>query len=336
MPAPTMREVAQRAGTSTAVVSYVLNNGPRQVAPATRERVLRAVTDLGYRPNTLARALRARRTAMLAVVVPDLAKPYFAELVRAVEDAAFARGLRLLVGSSHFDPAREAAQTGAFVDARVDGLLLVAAADPAPALELLRAARTPYLTLHRRLPGVPGGITGDDVDAGVQATGHLLRHGHRVIACLSGERPDAPVGARTAGYRAALRAAGIAVDRRLVVRCDYADLYEDARRKAAALLTRRPDITAVCATTDEHALGLMRAATDLGRRVGADLAVVSIGGTELAGYLDPPLTAVAQPFGRLGRAAVADLLHLIDHPDQPRTGIRLPMSLVLGRSCGCP
>ncbi|MBM0258765.1 LacI family DNA-binding transcriptional regulator [Micromonospora sp. 4G55] len=330
MPGPTIRDVAARAGTSTAVVSYVLNDGPRPVAAATRERVMAAVAELGYRRNNLGRALRANRTGTLGLVVPDLAKPFFAELARAIEDAAFAHGRRLLIGSTHFDADREHEQIQALLDARVDAMLVVPAHDPTPAVEVLRAAGIPYSLVHHTHPTAPG-VAGRDFDAGRQATRHLIEHGHQHIAVLGAASGEGPVSHRSRGALATLAERRRPTTGPLVLHCPFSELRDDAYRATRTLLAEHPSVTALCATTDEHALGALRAATEAGRRVGDDLALVSIDGTELGAYLAPSLTTLAVPFAALGADAVDHVLK-----PSPAAHIRRHrLSLVLRRSCGC-
>jgi DNA-binding LacI/PurR family transcriptional regulator len=422
---PTIRDVATRAGTSTAVVSYVLNDGPRPVAADTRARVLAAVAALGYRRNNSARALRANRTGTLGLVVPDLGKPFFAELARAIENAAFARGRRLLVGSAHFDADHEYEQLRALLDARVDAVLLVPSQEPARALALLRGAGLPYALVHRTHPEAVG-IAGDDIDAGRQAAAHLIEHGYRQVAMLgalggpgglgapeslgalggpgglgapeslggpggpgglSGSRGpgglgggpgdrggpggsgglggpggpggsvgsggprglggpggpggfgglgdlggEDPVSRRTRGALATFADHGRPVLPHHVLTCGFTDLRADAYRATRELFADGQPIDAICAATDEHALGAMRAATEAGRRIGVDLALVSIDGTELGAYLSPALTTVATPFAALGADAVDTVLGSGDIVPTSRLH---PVTLTVRRTCGC-
>jgi LacI family transcriptional regulator len=289
------------------------------------------VAELGYRRNNLGRALRANRTGTLGLVVPDLAKPFFAEIARAVEDAAFARGLRLLVGNTHFTPDRELEQIQALLDARADALLVVPADDPEPTVRMLRSAAVPHVLLHRTHADAPA-VAGDDADAGAQAVRHLLQHGHTTIAVLGAGPGDDPVARRSHGALTTLAAHGIPVPPHRVRHCPLPHLRHNAYQATRSLLAEDPAVTAVCATTDEHALGALRAATEAGRRVGDDLALISIDGTELGAYLTPPLTTLAVPFAAWGTDALDHLLH----PSPPPTGIRRHrLHLVTRRSCGC-
>ena len=331
---PSLRDVAERAGTSTAVVSYVINNGPRPVASPTRARVQRAIEDLGYRPDRLARALRVRRTGTIGLVLPDLAIAFFAEIAHAIEQAAVDSAHRLVLAGSRFDATREREQIEMLLDARVDGLVLVPVADPQATLEPLRHAGVPHVVVHRHMGRQAPSVTADDRDAGRQAAIHLVEHGHQVIACLTGPaEAGSPVSHRTAGFRRALALAGRPVDDALVAVCDYDDLDGSAYAQTMELLARRPDITAICATTDEHALGVLRATLDSGRRIATDLALISIDGTRISGMLGPPLTAVAAPFDLIGRHAVSLLVDPAD--GTAAKSQRLPMRLIRRASCGC-
>lgn len=333
MPRPRLKDVAELAGTSTAVVSYVVNGGPRPVAPETRQRVEQAIATLGYRPNVVARGLRRQETGTYGLVVPDLASSFFAELAAAVEDAAAGAGHRLLIGSARFDPERELEQVAAMIDAQVDGVVVVPAEAPDRADTLLRHSGARWVRLHRHV--IAGeesvrAVVGADESAGRTGVDHLLAHGHTRIACLGGPGVGAPVRRRMDGYRRGMRDALGGVDEGLVVECSYRDLVPAAYRAALKLLRDDRTVTAVLAATDEHALGTYRAAAELGLRVGEDLAVVSIDGTAWSAHLQPGLTVLRAPFEQMGVAAVESL-----RDGAASEGAPLRYRLVTRRSCGC-
>ena len=341
MSRPSLRDVAARAGTSTAVVSYVVNDGPRPVAAATRERVQAAIRELGYRPDHLARALRSQRTGTVGLLVPDLGKAFFAQLADAVETAALTSNLRLLIATTHFDQRRETDQLHAMLDARVDGVIIAPSEGIEVPLGVLAGARLPTVVVHRHLDQDPTTfsdgwrprvVVADDTGAGRQAAEHLLAHGHRVIACLTGPVQGSPVQRRTDGFRAAMRAGLGSIDEELILRCDYADLAEEAYQQTARLLESRPSVSAICATTDEHALGVIRAATHAGRHIGKDLALLAIDGTNATAYLTPPLTVLQIPFAQLGVHSIDALLNPTTATPESRP---LPLALIRRSSCGC-
>jgi LacI family transcriptional regulator len=323
--------VAVRAGTSTAVVSYVLNDGPRPVAPDTRRRVLEAIEDLDYRPHALARGLRSRRTGSLGLLVPDLRSPFFAEVAAAVERAAADRGVRVLVATSQSEAAREAGQVRMLLDARVDGVIVTPTRAPGPLVRAVRASGTRPVVLLHRSAGVRNVVAGDR-EAGAAAVAHLVEeHGHRVVGLLRSGPRGAPVDLRATGALAAVDRLLPDLDRTDLVRdCAFPALTQVARRETLDLLARRPDVTALVAVTDRHALGAMRAAAEAGRVVGRDLALVSLDGTALTGFLHPPLTVLRAPFEALGEAAVAGVLGV-----GPEDRTTLPMELLVRSSCGC-
>ncbi|MQA05198.1 MAG: substrate-binding domain-containing protein [Streptosporangiales bacterium] len=329
---PTLRDVAERAGTSTAVVSYVLNSGPRPVAEATRIRVQQAIADLGYRPDSLARAMRARRTETIGLVVPDLGKAFFAELTAAVESAVSAGGRRLLVAASQFSADREMQQVRALVDARVDGVLLAPSENDGSAPSWLASNSVPHVVMHRYVAGAIN-VVGRDIEAGRMATRHLVEHGHRAIACLTGPSADSPVDRRARGYRDTMGTLDGPAPETWSRTCDYANLNRSAYLETRDLLVHSPEVTAICATTDEYAVGALRAAAELGRRVGDDLALVGIDGTMLSAYLTPALTVLRAPFGEIGAEAVDALLASTD--GKQAAGRELDLELIRRRSCGC-
>ncbi len=332
----TRSDVARLAGTSPAVVSYVLNNGPRGVAPATKERVLRAVEQLGYRPNQIAASLRNSQTKTLGLVVPDNANPYFAELAREVEEVAFAAGYTLFLGNATDDAERESAYVRAFLDRRVDGLILIPSHDMVPsALELSRAG-TPWVILDRGLdaPGVPAQVRSDNRLGGRLATEHLTEHGRRLIACISGPRDVRATNERVLGWRDALVAAGLDVDAAPLREIPFGRFA--AHAATLDLLTRNPGVDALFVASDEQALGAIRALSELGRRCPDDVALVSFDGIDAALLTTPGVTTVRQPVERIAQTAVELLLAQREPTFAPSAPVILPVELVVRGSCGCP
>lgn len=345
----TRQEVAQLAGTSPSVVSYVLNNGPRSVAPATRERVLAAVQQLGYRPNAVARSLRMSQTMTLGLVVPDAANPFFAELARALEDHAWAAGYTLLVGNSVDDPDREAGYIRTFVDRQVDGLVLIPSRGDLPWRAELARSGVPSLVFDRELDGVATSyVLVDNARGARTATEHLLAHGRRRVGCIAGPLGIHPTVDRVVGWRTALEQAGLRAGSGSGGRTgweacpDAAPLLHgsfgrlDGYRSGLALLSRDRAVDALFVTSDEQAAGVLRAATELGIRVPDDLALVSFDGIAAGAYTCPALSTMRQPYDELGRTAVRRLLDRMKAPDLPPTRDVLPVTLLARGSCGCP
>lgn len=329
--AVTRNTVAQHAGVSTAVVSYVLNNGPRPVAPETRERVLRAIAEVGYRPNSVARALRSKRTMTLGLLVPDSSNPYFAELAKALEDAAFGKGYALLMANSSNDPERELSQLRALVARQVDGLLVVRTGATA-SLHAEVPVETALVLLDRAIDrDLFPSVTADNYGGARAGVEHLAAHGHERIACVSGPADVAAARDRERGWAAAMADAGLKAEPALVVRSAFSREggYESARK---LLGSRRPP-TALFASSDLQAVGVLRACHEAGVRVPEDLAVVSFDGTHESEFTCPPLTVVQQSVATLAQLAM-DLVLAPADGTAPRHLVA-PYSLVRRHSCGC-
>jgi LacI family transcriptional regulator len=318
----TTADVARLAGTSTAVVSYVINNGPRKVAPATRERVLRAIQELDYRPNGPARSLRSKRSRTLGLVLPDRPNSYLVELTRSIEDAAFDRGYVLVVGHRPEDAGRERDQLRMLLDHRVDALLMMGT-PTAVQRELLAGSTIPVRHTDARDPDI------DNRGAMRAATGHLLGHGHRQVAYIGGPEELVFAQLRREGWAAALDAAGIPRRGRVWVQAldTRQGGYEAARRLLAGPL--RP--SAVAAFNDEQAIGVLRAAAEADLTVPGDLAVFGFDATHDGEFTIPPLSTVRVPLADLATRIVSRALD----PHAETATEPLPFELVLRRSCGC-
>ncbi|KRV51104.1 LacI family transcriptional regulator [Wenjunlia vitaminophila] len=339
MPKVTRDDVARLAGTSTAVVSYVINNGPRPVAPATRERVLAAIKQLGYRPDRVAQAMASRRTDLIGLVLPDARQPFFAEMAHAVEQAAAERGKIVLIGNSDYLDEREVHYLRAFLGMRVSGLILISQGPSEHAAEEIAAWDARVVLLHRRPEAIDDvAVLTDDIGGALLATRHLLEHGHPYVACLGGPdtTPDVgdPVTDHVEGWRRAMEEAGHPTEGRLFQ--SPFNRY-DTYRAALDLLSGPDRPPAVVCATDDQAIGVLRAARELGLEVPRDLAVAGFDDVKEAALTDPPLTTVSSDRQAMARAAV-DLV--LDDTPQATTGLRqrvrqFPSQLVVRRSCGC-
>lgn len=324
--AVTRNDVARAAGVSAAVVSYVLNNGPRPVSDALRRRVLQAVESLGYRPDGLARSLRMGRTNTIGLVVPDASNPFFAELARSIEDAAYARGYAVMVCNSADEVERERRYIASLAERRIDGLILVSATAEQDLSDLTDLS-IPVVALDRSPDEAPiSTIRADNERGAYVGTRHLIEHRHRVIAFVGG--PDAGVSdARRDGWRRALDEAGL--DTSLAERAAFS--FAGGFAAALAIAAQRPAPTAVLVSSDIQALGLLRGLDRERLAVPTDVALVAIDGTTAGAFAVPPLSSIAQPIAAMGTEAVT---HLIDNPDQV-IHRALENALIVRRSCGC-
>lgn len=326
----TRSDVARYAGVSTAVVSYVVNNGPRPVAAATAARVRDAVEVLQYRPNLSARALRSGTTHTLGLIVADSLNPHCAELTLAVAEAAAATDHRVLVADSRGDERRGRALIEDLLARQVDGLLFAGTFVRQDPLAEVRNFGVPVILLD--CPGpVPGRTTvGPAARQGAeQLVDHLVgTHGRRSIALLIGTGGFGDPDPREQGWRAALHRLGLPAGP--VLRTGWG--REDGYRTGRALLDADPRPDAVVAASDQLAFGLLRALHEAGVAVPADVAVVSFDGSLASEFAWPPLTCARQPRAAMGRA----VLDLIEDPGLAPGHHEFPLDLIVRASCGCP
>jgi LacI family transcriptional regulator len=326
----TIRDVAARAGVSPTTVSHVIND-TRPVSAELRSRVEAAMAELGFQPNALARSLRRKRTHTLGLIVPDSANPFFAEVGRGIEDTSFAAGYSVILCNSDGDPARELLYMDLLVQKQVDGVLLVPTGDQAKLAGALRTRNIPVVVIDRDVPDVPiDRVHIDNVAGGYLATRHLLELGHRRIGYIGGPPHLSPVPDRSAGYRHALQKAGLPIDEQLIVDGNFRDV--GGYNGAQALFALPDPPTAIFAGNDLMAIGALAAARDAGIAVPTDLSIVGFDDIHLAGYINPPLTTIAQPKYELGVIAAELLLARLAEPDLPPQRRLLQAQLIVRQS----
>ena len=330
----TRDDVAARAGVPPSTVSYVINNGPRPVSRAARERVVKAIAELGYHPSEVARSLRTRRTRTIGLVIPDIANPFYGEVARAVEEVSSERGYTVILGHSNHRPEREGRYTQVLRSKQVDGVIFYPVTSDLDPIHSLRQAGIQVVVLERAVPGYHC-IVADDYRGGYQATRHLLDLGHRRIGCVvRAEDPTSSI-ARVEGYRAALADAGVPIDEYLIVECEFGYAGGEMAAQRLLKLPRRP--TAVVTHNDIIAIGAMKALVEAGLHVPTDVSLVGFDDIALASYVHPPLTTVFYPKDQMGRAAAELLLRLLAHEEVGSpTVTTLPVHLVVRASTAPP
>jgi DNA-binding LacI/PurR family transcriptional regulator len=315
VPSVTIRDVARRAGVSTATVSYVLNDS-RPVSQETRRRVLAVVQELGYRPSVIARGLQAGESRIIGYswrpAPANQFNPILEKFIHAVAEATAQYGYHVLT-FPYPEPYDEVGVYQEMVESgRVDGFVLPNTQFNDQRIRYLMEVGFPFVAFGRSNPewDFPW-VDVDGADGVGQAMDHLLELGHRRIACVAWCETDVVGQHRVAGYLSAMAKAGLAMDPEWVVRME--NDYYLAYRATQTLLQLPPDRrpTAVVALSDLMAIGVMNAATDAGLTVGRDLSVVGFDDAPVAGYLRPALTSLRQPIREVGETAVRMLVDLV-------------------------
>ncbi|HKT55645.1 MAG TPA: LacI family DNA-binding transcriptional regulator [Microbacterium sp.] len=326
----TIQDVAAAAGVSTASVSRHLAGQPVRTADA----IARAIDELGYQPNISARNLRTGRHAAIGVIVPDVTNPFFAALIKGVQQEARAAGVQILLGNSDEDPAQENALIGE-LSQRTDGIIIAPLVEEGRSATDVARLRMPVVFVDResRERREVDRVMVDNLGGTRLAVEHLAALGHTRIAFIGGPLTSTPGRQRHAGFLDTMREHDLMVDERLVV---IADFRESGGHDAMHALWReqsRP--TAVFAANNVMTLGALRALDEVGARVPDDISVVGFDDLSFATLLRPPLTVVRRPEVEQGAAAARLLLDRVDgDTGSPPVSVTLAVELVVRGSTG--
>jgi LacI family transcriptional regulator len=330
----TIKDVARLSGVSSMTVSRVIN-GSERVSPETRQRVERAIADLGYVPSRLARGLIRQKTGTLALIVPDVANPFFTLIVRGAEDVARRAGYRMILADTRADLTIERDVIEEMLAHRVDGIMIAPVSDRSKG-HLQRLARfgVQFVLIDRTVHGIDSDVVvGDSAGGARRLVEHLISLGHRRIGFITESDEVSTARDRREGYEAALTAAGFPLDPGLIVRStvDPPGGFEGMRR----LLELKEPPTAVFTVNNLVALGAIEAVRAHGLEVPDDVALVCFDDIEYASRLYPFLTVMAQPAETLGTLGTQLLLERIEGraPEQPRIVV-LPVQFVVRQSSG--
>jgi len=331
-PKPTMSDVARLAGVGTMTVSRVLN-GTARVSDETARRVQKAIEQLKYRPNELARVFRGQKSKTIGLIIPYLYDPFFANCAHSVTTVAKERGYSVILTTTDENPDTEFMQAEQMLQRHVDGLVVIPAQRLPSRLTRSMLGRTPLVAFDR-----PIGDPAIDVVLVQNTAGsrriieHLIEHGHKRIAFMGLSRRLFTINARFVGYRRAMQDAGLEADGYFGCNSE-----EDTLRTLQNKL-HGPDAPTALFTSNTLATRYVLASLmALGVKMPHDLALAGFDDFDLADATAPPLTVVRQPALEMGRVAASLLFERIARSELPQTGNRivLPVEIVLRRSCGC-
>jgi LacI family transcriptional regulator len=329
---PNIYDVAKDAKVSVATVSAVVNDSA-YVSPHLKARVTAAIRRLGYQPNLLARSLAKQRSHMLGMIVPDIANPFWPDVVRGAENVAQAAGYTLLVASSDDDASKEEVYLRLFLAKRVDGVLLTKAPGTLgdPMRQQLARTRTPMALVSRLVPEITAdAVLMDDQEAAYESVSHLLRLGYRRVAMISGLHGVTPSQRRILGYKQALKAFKRPFDKALVYEGDYRP--PSGYDAGIALLKQKPD--AVFIGNYQMAVGFMKALQQYQLQCPHDVAIVTCDDHPWMDVFQPRLTTVNFPKHAIGTEAARVLIARIEDRDRPFETHQLKSSLTIRESCG--
>lgn len=306
----TIKDVARAAQVSITTVSHVVND-TRFVDPATKQRVLTALEELGYQPNSLARSLRSGITRTIGLVVPDASNLFFAEIARKIEDHGFQLGYSVILCNSDNNPEKQSRYIQTLLAKQVDGVIFISSASSPDDLMRLVENNIPVVVADRDVPlELADVVLLDNEQAGYDATRHLFDLGHRRIACITGPNHLAPSMQRFEGYKRCLQENGIEVNPNWIGMGDFR--FQSGEAAVQRILTSAPRPTAVFVLNDMMAIGAISAAHKAGLSIPQDISVIGFDDIEIDAAVVPALSTMAQPIDEMTQQAMSLLLeHLL-------------------------
>lgn len=324
-----MSDVARHASVSQATVSRVLN-GDESVGLVYRRRVMRAIEELGYRPNRLAQSLRRQRTAAIGVVVSDIENPHFSEMVRAVEDHAYRQGYRVLVCNTDESAEKQRSYLEELMEERVVGVI-ISPSDPAGSeISQLLEADIPVVAFDREVNDQRADtVIADNLAGARTAVERLADHGHERITFVSGLRRVESGAERLDGYELSMKARGFHPH---VAQGDFR--VDAAHQAVAEALASKERPSALIVGNNLMTIGALGAIREAGLRIPEDVAIIAFDDPLWAGFLNPPLTTLAQPVRRMAAEAMELLLERVGGASrEPRRTVHT-FELRVRSSCG--
>jgi DNA-binding LacI/PurR family transcriptional regulator len=306
---PNINDVALKANVSIATVSRVVNKADHKVKAATREKVLAAIRELDYRPNALAKGLLMKKTMTIGIIIPDISNPYYAEIVRGVQDVADRSGYAVMLYNTDRKSDGIVRDIYHLREKAADGIIFSGGTiNGYETLSILGELKDRVVVIGRHAVDFPAVLV-DNMGGIVQAVDHLLGLGHAEIGFLGGPAGSTTAEDRLAGFRNALAQNRLIVDEKRIKQGDWTP--QSGYLLGRELLRSRKRPTAIVSANDQMAFGLMNAARELGLKIPEDLAVVGFDNIPLSSYFDPPLTTVEIPMHEAGAEAMKMLIDLI-------------------------
>ncbi len=328
---PTIGDVAQRAFVSKTTVSHVIN-GTRYVEEQTKQRVLDAIAELGYRPSNVARSLTTKRTGSIGIIVSDASNQFFGEMLRGVEEVIKPAGYTLIVCNTDESLDREEHYLNLLLSQRVDGIIAAATSQKWAVLAMAEARQTPIVFVDRRFEGLEGPYVGADNFGGAyQGARYLIDRGYRQIGILAGFQRLSSMRERLQGFRQALAEANIPILEEWIVTSELS--IEAGKAATVRLLMAATRPAALFVNNNLLSLGALLALRDMRLRCPQDIAMACFDDHPWAAVCAPPLTVVSQPARGIGHRAADILCTLINGGAVEEPIVELACELIIRQSC---
>ncbi len=321
-----IKEVAARARVSTATISRTMNQSDL-VSPKTAEKVWKAIREMGYYPDTHARALVSGKSRIFGLIISDISNPFFPELVKAFEDAAIMHAYEVIVANTDYNVERMGICVRRMIERKVDGVAIMTSEIDQSLLDELGKRRMPIISLDIDYVKPTISTIAVDYNRGIrEAVQHIISLGHKRIGFISGPRNLKSARVRRKAFLEHLRKCGIAQDQQIVVESNHRVDGGQAAMREILANPKRP--TAVLTSNDLSAIGALHAIQQAGLRVPHDISVVGFDDIELSQYTQPPLTTVRLSRDELGRKAFHALYQAVESTPTKGQYIKIPTALV--------
>lgn len=322
----TIYDVAREANVSMATVSRVVNGNPN-VKPATRKKVLKTIEELGYRPNAVARGLASKRTTTVGVIIPDISNMFLAELARGIDDIANMYKYNIILSNSDQNIDKEIKLINSMLEKQVDGIVYMGSKIQEEHLKEFKTSPVPIVLAATIEPtnAIPS-VNIDYEAAGYEATKLLIDNGHKQIAFITGTDETTANIAKSVGFNRALEEAGLSVSPDFIYSGDLS--YDSGVKAVEELFKLDNKPTAIFASSDEIALGVIHGIQDLGLSVPNDVEVIGFDNTRLATMIRPTLSTVVQPIYDIGAVAMRLLTKYMNKEEVEDSNVILPHQII--------
>jgi LacI family transcriptional regulator len=327
----TIIDVAREAGVSYGTVSRVINDSPN-VKSETREKVKQVISQMGFVGNRSARSLVSGRTNVIGLLLPDLGTAYIGEIIRGIDTELESSQYNLMLYTSHRREMKESGYISSLIQSGVDGVILIVPCNPANYLDKLRVLNFPYVLVDQQgIDEKDPAVGATNFQGAFDATEYLISLGHQRIAFITGSMDLGCAQERLAGYKASLHKHKILTNNQWIIEGDFEQATGYSSAKMLMRLTDQP--TAIFASNDMMAFGVMDAVRDMGKKIPGDVSVIGFDDVFQSSQTMPGLTTIRQPLESMGRQATRMLLEMINEK-QIKTGkVELPTQLILRGSC---
>lgn len=323
----TMNDVAKSAGVSITTVSHVINN-TRKVDPITREKVEVAMKKLGYRPNSLARALRSGDTNTIGMIVPDVSNQFFADFSRNIENYGFEENYSVILCNSDNDMKKQSSYVDTLISKQVDGVIFISAGESSEDLKKLYQCKIPIVVVDRDVAlEYADVVLLDNEAAGYEATNYLIELGHKKIACISGPSDLTPSNARVHGYQRALQENNIDFNPDYLVSGDFR--FQSGEEAMQKLLDLQQLPSAVFVLNDMMAIGAITAIRKTGLSVPSDISIIGFDNIQMTTAVTPMLTTVGQPIDEIAKISITQLINKIKYKNLAAKNKRIVLNATL-------